>query len=499
MTKRASLTTMLALTATLITAPLTPALAQDAAQRGVLSGTTGNLAWTLYGPGQLTGFSGDPQGTLRVSAPQNARIVGAKYEDQTAILAFRSDANVRSVYQQHDRELTQQGFQRTQQTVSDREARATYQRNGTRVELLVQRQDNNVYRTSLDLRGATSARATPAQGAQGSSNQAANQPPATTAQSGSANQNNTRNDVLSVLEGRDDLSMFRQAVDRANLTNRLRGSSSLTEDITVFAPTNAAFQALPSDQRDALLNNAGALYAVISYHMAGGKATAQRLAERRTITTLEGSGYQVTGSGNQLRIGEASVVQANVDASNGVVHVIDRVLIPEDVNLAELARRNQPGNQASGANTPSNQQNSNASTGNQGSAATTGVPIFGYTNQGLRYDYFGARGVTNPTRDANRVNIAVPDSAVDVKQPTRRGDETTVQFESPQELRDVFEFYDRQFRQQGFEQVAGRLEENQTKIVAVYRRDNAQVALSVEREGGTESNKNYEVMIDHTP
>ena len=73
MTKRTSLTTMLALTATLITAPLTPALAQDTRQRGVLSGTTGNLAWTLYGPGQLTGFSEDPQGTLRVSAPQNAR------------------------------------------------------------------------------------------------------------------------------------------------------------------------------------------------------------------------------------------------------------------------------------------------------------------------------------------------------------------------------------------------------------------------------------------
>lgn len=501
MHRKQSMTKVIALSLTLLAAPV--ALAQSSTQRGVLSGTSGALSWTLYGPGQLQGLSNDARNTLQVSAPEGARVVGAKYENRTAILAYRADITLQGAFAQHDRELTRQGYRRTTQSTDANEARGQYQREDGQVSLRVQRQDNKVFRAEFDLSQAGRA----AQGAsqntvagtqtqqmtqtQGAQNQAQNQN-----QNNQAAQNQAQNqgsvDVLGVLAGRSNLSMFREAVERANLTNWLRGGSALTQDVTVFAPTNSAFEALPADQRNALLNNSQALYAVISYHLVGGKATADRLLERNTVTTLEGSGYRVTGNANQLRVGNASVVQANLDASNGVVHVIDRLLIPEDVDLAQLARN---ADSSGAGTTTSNQTGQNQA----GTSPANQTALFGYDYNNLRYDFYGPNVVRDVAPYQNRVLIATPDSAAELEQPRRQNNAASVAFVSREDLRRVFEFYDRQFRQQNFRQVEGRLRQNDSRIEAVYARNNDRVGLVVNRTStGAERNR-YEVTINNTP
>ncbi|AFZ67691.1 hypothetical protein Deipe_2206 [Deinococcus peraridilitoris DSM 19664] len=79
-------------------------------------------------------------------------MVGAKYENRTAILAYRADVTLQGAFAQHDRELTRQGFRRTSQTSSgNEEVRGQYQREDGMVALHVQRQDNNVFRAEFDL------------------------------------------------------------------------------------------------------------------------------------------------------------------------------------------------------------------------------------------------------------------------------------------------------------------------------------------------------------
>ncbi|GGO41924.1 hypothetical protein [Deinococcus humi] len=136
-----------ALTAFLALAPV--AMAQ---QQPVLSGSTNGLAWTLYGPGELGSLSNQST-TLKVSAHPQATVVGTKYDNQSAVLAFRVDAPLMTVYTYHDNQLRAQGFTRTSQNMGDNNAQATYTRNGSQVRLNLVRQGNNSYRATFDLSG----------------------------------------------------------------------------------------------------------------------------------------------------------------------------------------------------------------------------------------------------------------------------------------------------------------------------------------------------------
>jgi hypothetical protein len=129
-------------------------LAAAQTQQAVLSGTTNGLSWTLYGPGQLGDLSMQST-TLKVSAHPQATVTGAKYDGQTAILAFRVDAPLQTVYAYHDQQLRDQGFQRTSQSTQGNAAQATYTRNGSRVVVNLTRQNNNGYRATFDLSGVT--------------------------------------------------------------------------------------------------------------------------------------------------------------------------------------------------------------------------------------------------------------------------------------------------------------------------------------------------------
>ena len=97
---------------------------------------------------------------------------------------------------------------------------------------------------------------------------------------------------------------------------------------TVFAPTNAAFAKVPADQLQALLNNPAQLRAVLLYHVVPGRVTSAQVAGLTSATTAQGGTLTVSASGGTVQINDATVTQADLAASNGIIHVIDTVLLP---------------------------------------------------------------------------------------------------------------------------------------------------------------------------
>jgi uncharacterized surface protein with fasciclin (FAS1) repeats len=115
------------------------------------------------------------------------------------------------------------------------------------------------------------------------------------------------------------------ALEAANLVDTLAGEGPYT----VFAPTDEAFAALPEGTLDALLSDTDALREVLLYHVADGRLAAADVAGSDAIATLNGEDAPVTVDGDTVRIGDATITQTDIEASNGVIHVIDRVLVPE--------------------------------------------------------------------------------------------------------------------------------------------------------------------------
>jgi uncharacterized surface protein with fasciclin (FAS1) repeats len=111
---------------------------------------------------------------------------------------------------------------------------------------------------------------------------------------------------------------------QAGLVKTLKGKGPFT----VFAPTDAAFAKVPQETLDALGQDKAKLRSVLLYHVNGRKLTAAKLVKRRSIKTLNGQRVRVRVRGESVRVGGARVTTADVRASNGVIHVINKVLIP---------------------------------------------------------------------------------------------------------------------------------------------------------------------------
>jgi uncharacterized surface protein with fasciclin (FAS1) repeats len=116
------------------------------------------------------------------------------------------------------------------------------------------------------------------------------------------------------------------AVTAAGLVGTLQGAGPFT----VFAPTDAAFAHIQKDV-DALLKPEGKanLTKVLTYHVVSGKTMAADLKDGQELTTVEGGKLKVHIASGKVMIGDATVTTADVAASNGVVHVIDKVLLPK--------------------------------------------------------------------------------------------------------------------------------------------------------------------------
>jgi len=115
------------------------------------------------------------------------------------------------------------------------------------------------------------------------------------------------------------------AIRAAGLEETLSGEGPFT----VFAPTDEAFAALPEGTLDSLLQDPEALTRVLTYHVASGKYMAADVVNMTSIETLEGSELPVNTT-DGVKVGDANVTMTDIEASNGVIHVIDKVLIPPE-------------------------------------------------------------------------------------------------------------------------------------------------------------------------
>jgi len=130
--------------------------------------------------------------------------------------------------------------------------------------------------------------------------------------------------VATAASNNPELSTLVSAVEKAGLVDTLNNA----KNITVFAPTNEAFEKIPEADLNALLNDKEELTKVLTYHVVGEKLTTQQL-EDGTYKTLQGSDLTVTGSGSNFTVNDSSkIVCGNVPTANATVNLIDTVLMP---------------------------------------------------------------------------------------------------------------------------------------------------------------------------
>ncbi len=113
------------------------------------------------------------------------------------------------------------------------------------------------------------------------------------------------------------------ALQAADLVGTLKGEGPFT----VFAPTDEAFAKLPAGTVEALLKDIPKLRAILTYHVVAGKVSSDQVVKLSSARTLQGQDLAIT-TAKGVKVGPATVTKADIAASNGVIHVIDTVLIP---------------------------------------------------------------------------------------------------------------------------------------------------------------------------
>ena len=138
--------------------------------------------------------------------------------------------------------------------------------------------------------------------------------------------------IVAVAQGNPEFSTLVAAITAAGLGDALSGEGPFT----VFAPTNAAFEALPAGLLEKLLlpENKEVLTKILTYHVVPAKVMAADVAAG-DVTTLEGSAFAITTEGG-VKVNASNVTATDVPASNGVIHVIDAVLVPASVDVSSL-------------------------------------------------------------------------------------------------------------------------------------------------------------------
>lgn len=132
-------------------------------------------------------------------------------------------------------------------------------------------------------------------------------------------------DIVEVAVAAGSFKTLVAAVQAANLVDVLKRPGPLT----VLAPTDEAFAKIPKADLDALMKDKAKLAQVLQYHVLTGNVAAADLRMMKDFGTAQGQRIQITSSGNTLKINNATVIKADISASNGVIHVIDTVLSPK--------------------------------------------------------------------------------------------------------------------------------------------------------------------------
>ena len=130
-------------------------------------------------------------------------------------------------------------------------------------------------------------------------------------------------DVVDTAVNAGSFSTLVAAIKAAGLVETLKGAGPFT----VFAPTDEAFAKLPSGTVEGLLNDVPKLKQILTYHVVSGKVMAADVVKLTTAKTVEGSDVKIDAS-NGVKVNDSTVTTPDVAADNGVIHIIDTVLLP---------------------------------------------------------------------------------------------------------------------------------------------------------------------------
>ncbi len=134
----------------------------------------------------------------------------------------------------------------------------------------------------------------------------------------------TSGDIVAVASGAGSFGTLVTALQAAGLVETLQGDGPFT----VFAPTDAAFAKIPKADLNALLADKAKLIAVLTYHVVPGKVMAADVVKLKSAKTVQGESINI-GTANGVTVDGAQVVKTDIAATNGVIHVIDTVILPK--------------------------------------------------------------------------------------------------------------------------------------------------------------------------
>ena len=130
-------------------------------------------------------------------------------------------------------------------------------------------------------------------------------------------------DIVDTAVAAGSFDTLAKALTAAGLVDTLKGPGPFT----VFAPTDEAFAKLPAGTLDALLKDKAKLVAVLTYHVVAGKVMAADVVKLTSAKTVEGQDVKISTMGG-VKVNDANVIKTDIVASNGVIHVIDKVILP---------------------------------------------------------------------------------------------------------------------------------------------------------------------------
>ncbi len=134
----------------------------------------------------------------------------------------------------------------------------------------------------------------------------------------------SKKDIVDTAVAAGSFKTLAAALDAAGLVDTLKGKGPYT----VFAPTDAAFAKLPEGTVEGLLKDKAKLTAILTYHVVPGKVMAADVVKLDSAKTVNGQSVAIEVVDGKVRLDNATVTQADIAASNGVIHVIDTVLLP---------------------------------------------------------------------------------------------------------------------------------------------------------------------------
>jgi uncharacterized surface protein with fasciclin (FAS1) repeats len=155
---------------------------------------------------------------------------------------------------------------------------------------------------------------------------------ASPSQHGNTNNASPSKNILDTVIAAGNFSTFVAGVKTAALADKLTGKGPLT----VFAPTDEAFKKLPHGALEALLKDSGKLKAVLSYHLVAGHLLVKEI-KAGELMTLQGTPLSAVLASSGVQVNGAHVKQADIVATNGVIHVIDAVVMPKNWQLLAAA------------------------------------------------------------------------------------------------------------------------------------------------------------------